>query len=356
MSRIRKKIIIKQEEDEDEEEDSSTDDFDDMGPIITAPATTVTPPNNKSKLSRSSRTSTTLKLLPDKPPGIATPDPSPDIILVPSPRSTSASKRKSIPQEDSVKKKRRTSGIKELPLPPSPPGRTHHHHHERGPPEDQEDEGEDEEEEEDVYFEPKEEEEDTAPGPSRSSESNFHHQVRPLRLQKHQARSKSSSTTGFRSPSLSNLDHHEQQPRFLRLGAPTASFPQTQPYSPSPATPTASSLATNPNPHQSRNGEHTMAVATFLSSLPLPLSRLHPAFVQIGCTTTSNLMAIADDSIVGRKIRRNLFDLLEQEADGGLSRFERLVLEQGLAVVRGEFGPDGGGSGNSGRGQDEEES
>lgn len=100
------------------------------------------------------------------------------------------------------------------------------------------------------------------------------------------------------------------------------------PPSHSPAAPHSPSDSTTPSPPAAPS------IASFLASLPLPLLRLLPAFDALGCTSPADLVALADDSAVGRKARKALLDGVAAEVS--VSRWERMVLEEGLRVVRGE--------------------
>lgn len=72
-------------------------------------------------------------------------------------------------------------------------------------------------------------------------------------------------------------------------------------------------------------------VESFLSTLPIPMTRLLAHFEAIGCTTGTDLVGLADQGEMGSNIRRAVLDELEQSAS--LTKFERIVLEQGLKSV-----------------------
>lgn len=70
-------------------------------------------------------------------------------------------------------------------------------------------------------------------------------------------------------------------------------------------------------------------ISTFLASLPLPaLTRLTPHFHALGCRSPSDLLVLADQSR-GVKAREKVLDRVGK-MDGGLSEWERIVLEEEL--------------------------
>jgi hypothetical protein len=74
-------------------------------------------------------------------------------------------------------------------------------------------------------------------------------------------------------------------------------------------------------------------VAHFLSSLPLPLSRLLPAFVSLGCTSASDLHALTLNTAVGIRCRGAVLEAVSRGSEGGLSAWERIVLDAGLEML-----------------------
>ncbi|BGP04753.1 hypothetical protein OF846_000204 [Rhodotorula toruloides] len=70
-------------------------------------------------------------------------------------------------------------------------------------------------------------------------------------------------------------------------------------------------------------------ISTFLSSLPLPsLTRLTPHFHALGCRSPSDLLVLADQSR-GVKAREKVLERVGK-MDGGLSEWEKIVLEEEL--------------------------
>lgn len=54
----------------------------------------------------------------------------------------------------------------------------------------------------------------------------------------------------------------------------------------------------------------------------------------MGCITGVDLLALADDSEVGKGSRKLLLDLVGEENQEGMSRWQRVMLEEGLKSVK----------------------
>lgn len=85
------------------------------------------------------------------------------------------------------------------------------------------------------------------------------------------------------------------------------------------------------NPQKSWTGDGSKDISQFLASLTPNLSFLYPHFDQLGCTSSVDLVALASEE----GLRRKLLDMVDRqlkEVQGvGLSWWERLVLEEGIA-------------------------
>lgn len=74
-------------------------------------------------------------------------------------------------------------------------------------------------------------------------------------------------------------------------------------------------------------------VATFLASLPLPLFHLHETFTSLGCSSSTDLIALSSNTPMGVRCREAMLDAVEKSYSGGLSKWERIVLIEGLRSV-----------------------
>ncbi|GAA5870178.1 hypothetical protein JCM1840_001584 [Sporobolomyces johnsonii] len=168
-------------------------------------------------------------------------------------------------------------------------------------------------------------------------------------------------------PSTSSTSHSRAAPAPTQLSA-VSSPRRTRAASPTPQTPpqpsptSSSSKPATTTSSSSRRPPPTPTLAAFLASLPLPsLVRLTPHFATLGLSTPSDLLALAQPTESGRRVRRRVLErvddalvhVAEEERRGGgggkeeegederrgrgrgrgMTEWERIVLEEELEVA-----------------------
>ncbi|GAA5935644.1 hypothetical protein JCM1841_007018, partial [Sporobolomyces salmonicolor] len=160
-----------------------------------------------------------------------------------------------------------------------------------------------------------------------------------------------SSTSQSRAPAATQLPQPRpafrtavSSPRRDRAPSPT---PRTPPH---PSTNSASSKpAFSSSSRRPPPAPTPPTLAAFLASLPLPsLERLTPHFASLGLSTPSDLLALAQPTESGRRVRRRVLErlndgLVKAERNGGgsninrhhhgegrMTEWERIVLEEEL--------------------------
>ena len=71
-------------------------------------------------------------------------------------------------------------------------------------------------------------------------------------------------------------------------------------------------------------------VAEFIASLPIPLTHLVSTFETLGLTRPADLLALASDTEPGTNARQAILDEVANVDGKGLSKWERIVLEESL--------------------------
>ncbi|BGO96608.1 Actin cytoskeleton-regulatory complex protein pan1 [Rhodotorula toruloides ATCC 204091] len=139
-----------------------------------------------------------------------------------------------------------------------------------------------------------------------------------------------SKRAGVKAPASSSRRPPPPAPGHL----PTPSSPSTvSPILPASVVPPATANRPSSSSRQSARDPPIPSavpdISTFLSSLPLPsLTRLTPHFHALGCRSPSDLLVLADQSR-GVKAREKVLERVGK-MDGGLSEWEKIVLEEEL--------------------------
>lgn len=134
---------------------------------------------------------------------------------------------------------------------------------------------------------------------------------------------------------------------------PSSSAAARAPPSPSSASPSRPVPPPPPPPRTSSSSSSSSSpsapppVPTFLLSLPLPsLARLTPLLHGLGLSTPSDLLQLANPAPAARRARDKVLarvDAMDRaergERDGGVSAWERIVLEEELDDVWRRWGP-----------------
>ncbi|BGP44766.1 hypothetical protein JCM10450v2_000580 [Rhodotorula kratochvilovae] len=144
-------------------------------------------------------------------------------------------------------------------------------------------------------------------------------------------------------PSASSASRARTRPA-ARPAAHTQPHPARDPALPSPSRAPPSPASASPRlPSSSSSSVPT--VSTFLLSLPLPsLSRLPPLFHGLGLCTSSDLLQLASPAASAVRARGKVLERVDRmdratrEGEGGLTAWERIVLEEELEEVWRKWG------------------
>ncbi|KAK4058025.1 hypothetical protein OIO90_000764 [Microbotryomycetes sp. JL221] len=74
-------------------------------------------------------------------------------------------------------------------------------------------------------------------------------------------------------------------------------------------------------------------IAEFVRSLPIPLEHVIPTFNSLGLSSSTDLLALASDTVAGHNARKAILDQVSRMNQTGLSVWQRVVFEEELKVA-----------------------